>query len=273
EHLPLRERGAEVLEKELAVVPGVVPTGRDERCDLHSHYMAMFRVIGIGDRRALVDELVGRGVPAFVGFPPIYRTEGWSRGPTRGEDVEREAARCPNSELIGRECVWLHHRVLLADPDTVRAVAAHVREAVTARVRRPIPSSPSLYPPAEAAPSGCVRPWPAWPRSAMLRPMRWLSSSTRTRFPPRWPPHPVPRPAMAPGVLPRLWWHAVLAAAGRRPATPAWLSPRPRVWCSSTTMCWSARVFSPLTTGLPCPAGSATAVCASCPPPPHWSPS
>lgn len=132
EHLPLRERGAEVLEKELAVVPGVVPTGRDERCDLHSHYMAMFRVIGIGDRRALVDELVGRGVPAFVGFPPIYRTEGWSRGPTRGEDVEREAARCPNSELIGRECVWLHHRVLLADPDTVRAVAAHVREAVTA---------------------------------------------------------------------------------------------------------------------------------------------
>src|SRR5690625_6915931 len=51
EHLPLRERGAEVLEKELAVVPGVVPTGRDERCDLHSHYMAMFRVIGIGEDR------------------------------------------------------------------------------------------------------------------------------------------------------------------------------------------------------------------------------
>lgn len=130
EHLPLRERGAEILEQALSTVKGVLAARRDERCDLHSHYMAMFRVPGINDRKTLVEKLNDRGVPAFVGFPPIYRTEGWSLGPTRGESIEREAARCPNTEIIGRECVWLHHRILLAEPDTIRAVARQVSEVV-----------------------------------------------------------------------------------------------------------------------------------------------
>ncbi|MEU8551309.1 DegT/DnrJ/EryC1/StrS family aminotransferase [Streptomyces roseoverticillatus] len=116
DQLRIREQRWAHLREALAAIDGVVPQGRDERGTLHAHYMAMVRLPGITAQRrlALVDGLVERGVPAFVGFPPVYRTEGFRHGPVPG-DAEELAAHCPVAEQIGGDCVWLHHRVLLAD--------------------------------------------------------------------------------------------------------------------------------------------------------------
>ncbi|WP_235959856.1 aminotransferase class I/II-fold pyridoxal phosphate-dependent enzyme [Actinomadura macrotermitis] len=127
-----RERRAAVLEPLLAGVPGVVPQGRDERATRVPHYMAMFRVPGIGEERrnALVAELVRRGLPAFVVFRAIYRTDGfWETG---APDATREelAERCPNTELIHAEGIWLHHRTLLAGEDEVRAIPEIIADAL-----------------------------------------------------------------------------------------------------------------------------------------------
>ncbi|MEU5418552.1 aminotransferase class I/II-fold pyridoxal phosphate-dependent enzyme [Streptomyces sp. NPDC001407] len=124
DQLRIREERWAQLRTALAAIDGVVPQGRDERGDLHSHYMAMVRLPGISARRrlALVDALVERGVPAFVGFPPVYRTEGFARGPAPA-DAEELAKSCPVAEEIGSDCLWLHHRVLLADVTTLDRLA------------------------------------------------------------------------------------------------------------------------------------------------------
>lgn len=115
EQIALREQRWRVLAALLAELPGIVPQGSDERCDRNPRYMAMFRIPGIGERRRarLVDTLTQRGIPTFVAFRAVYRTDAfWEIGAPE-ESVDQLAGRCPNSEALSQDCLWLHHRVLL----------------------------------------------------------------------------------------------------------------------------------------------------------------
>jgi 3-amino-5-hydroxybenzoate synthase len=114
----------------LAAIPGVAPQGRDERSEVDPHYMAMFRLPGVTEERrnAVVAALVARGIPAFVAFRPVYRTDAFWAGPTPDTTAAELARRCPVSEALGAEGIWLHHRVLLGSERGLRAVA----EALTA---------------------------------------------------------------------------------------------------------------------------------------------
>ncbi|WP_131742554.1 DegT/DnrJ/EryC1/StrS family aminotransferase [Actinomadura roseirufa] len=134
EQIETRERRAPVLARLLGEIPGVVPQGRDPRADRVPHYMAMFRVPGLaGERRdALVDTLVARGVPAFVVFRAIYRTNAFWETGAPDATVEELAARCPNAEAITDDGIWLHHRTLLGTEEQVHRVAEIVAEAVAA---------------------------------------------------------------------------------------------------------------------------------------------
>ncbi|WP_033424560.1 DegT/DnrJ/EryC1/StrS family aminotransferase [Actinomadura flavalba] len=127
-----RERRAALLAPLLAAVPGVVPQSRDERATRVPHYMAMFRVPGIGEERrnALVAELVRRGLPAFVVFRAVYRTNGFWETGAPALSVDELAERNPNTELIHSEGIWLHHRTLLADEDAVRAIPGIIAAAL-----------------------------------------------------------------------------------------------------------------------------------------------
>ncbi|MET9499684.1 DegT/DnrJ/EryC1/StrS family aminotransferase [Streptomyces sp. NPDC006552] len=128
-----QERWA-VLSPLLEKIDGIDPQRPDERTDFPSHYMAMFRVPGLGEdaRNALVDRLVAAGVPAFAGFRAIYRTDAfWEMG-APDETPEQIAARCPHTEAISRESVWLHHRTLLADEPAIHRTAEIVAAAVAA---------------------------------------------------------------------------------------------------------------------------------------------
>ncbi|WP_372352428.1 aminotransferase class I/II-fold pyridoxal phosphate-dependent enzyme [Streptomyces sp. KL116D] len=128
-----QERWA-VLAPLLEKIDGIDPQRPDERTDFPSHYMAMFRVPGIGEdgRNALVDRLVAAGVPAFAGFRAIYRTDAfWEMG-APDETPDAIAERCPHSEAISQDSVWLHHRTLLADEQAIHLTAEIVADAVAA---------------------------------------------------------------------------------------------------------------------------------------------
>lgn len=127
-----RQRRWSQLSALLDSIDGVVPQRGDARTDFPSHYMAMFRVPGIGEERrnALVDRLVAAGLPAFAGFRAIYRTDAFWEVYAPEESLDAIAARCPNTEAISADCVWLHHRVLLAGEEDMRRTAEIVADAV-----------------------------------------------------------------------------------------------------------------------------------------------
>ncbi|MGW3993300.1 3-amino-5-hydroxybenzoate synthase [Amycolatopsis sp. NPDC004772] len=134
EQIAVRDERWTLLSELLGEIDGVVPQGGDVRADRNSHYMAMFRVPGLTEERrnALVDRLVEAGLPAFAAFRAIYRTDAfWELG-APGESVDAIAERCPNTDAISRDCVWLHHRVLLADEPALQATA----EIIAAEVAR-----------------------------------------------------------------------------------------------------------------------------------------
>jgi 3-amino-5-hydroxybenzoate synthase len=128
----VREQRWPLLRGLLAAIPGVRPQGVDDRCDRNPHYMAMFRVPGLTEeqRNNLVDVLVAAGVPAFVGFRALYRTEGFWQGAVPDLTEAELAERNPVSEAISGDCVWLHHRTLLGTEEQMHAVAAAVTDAL-----------------------------------------------------------------------------------------------------------------------------------------------
>ncbi|MFF1405180.1 3-amino-5-hydroxybenzoate synthase [Streptomyces sp. NPDC058294] len=130
----LRDKRWALLSRLLGAVDGVVPQGSDVRADQNTHYMAMFRIPGISeeDRNALVDRLVDAGLPAFAGFRAVYRTDAFWETGAPDESVEQIAERCPHTEAISGDCVWLHHRVLLADEADLEITAEIVADAVAA---------------------------------------------------------------------------------------------------------------------------------------------
>ncbi|MEU0051805.1 3-amino-5-hydroxybenzoate synthase [Streptomyces sp. NPDC006309] len=130
----LRDKRWALLSRLLGAVDGVVPQGSDVRADQNTHYMAMFRIPGISedDRNALVDRLVDAGLPAFAGFRAVYRTDAFWETGAPDESVEQIAERCPHTEAISGDCVWLHHRVLLADEPDLEITAEIVADAVAA---------------------------------------------------------------------------------------------------------------------------------------------
>ncbi|MET9451928.1 3-amino-5-hydroxybenzoate synthase [Streptomyces cinerochromogenes] len=130
----LRDRRWTLLSRLLGAIDGVVPQGGDVRADQNTHYMAMFRIPGIteANRNALVDRLVEAGLPAFAAFRAVYRTDAFWEAGAPDETVEQVAERCPNTEAINSDCVWLHHRVLLADERNLEITAEIIADAVAA---------------------------------------------------------------------------------------------------------------------------------------------
>jgi 3-amino-5-hydroxybenzoate synthase len=118
----------------LADIPGVVPQGADPRADRNPHYMAMFRLPGVTEERRdeLVRAMVAAGLPAFVAFRAIYRCDGfWETGAPE-QTVAEIAARCPNTEAIYRDSIWLHHRTLLGTEAQMHEIARVVAEVLAA---------------------------------------------------------------------------------------------------------------------------------------------
>ncbi|NUR27280.1 MAG: DegT/DnrJ/EryC1/StrS family aminotransferase [Catenulispora sp.] len=130
--IDVREQRWPLLRDLLAAIPGVVPQAGDDRVDRNPHYMAMFRVPGISEERRnrLVDELKTAGLPAFIAFRAIYRTDGFWEYNAPDTTVEALAKACPATEEIYRDAIWLHHRTLLGTEAQIHALAEVVAETL-----------------------------------------------------------------------------------------------------------------------------------------------
>ncbi|MEU6382667.1 DegT/DnrJ/EryC1/StrS family aminotransferase [Streptomyces bauhiniae] len=125
DQITLREERAPLLTRLVDEIDGVQAQIRDERCDRDPHYMMMFRVPGMTEERrnAVVDTLIERGLPAFAAFRAIYRCPGfWETGAPE-LSVDELAARCPNTEAIYQDTIWLHHRTLLGTEEQMSQAA------------------------------------------------------------------------------------------------------------------------------------------------------
>ncbi|MFD7456487.1 MULTISPECIES: DegT/DnrJ/EryC1/StrS family aminotransferase [unclassified Streptomyces] len=127
-----RERNWPVLSRLLSEIDGVQPQVIDERVTRNPHYMAMFRMPGMSAERRnqLVDALIARGLPAFAAFRAIYRSDGFWEYAAPEESVESIAARCPNTEAVYADAIWLHHRTLLAEEEQMHVIADIVAETL-----------------------------------------------------------------------------------------------------------------------------------------------
>ncbi|AYN38344.1 DegT/DnrJ/EryC1/StrS family aminotransferase [Streptomyces dangxiongensis] len=132
EQIATREERWPLLSSLLAGIPGVVPQRLDHRCDRNPHYMAMFRVPGITEERRaqVVDTLIERGLPAFVAFRSVYRTDAFWEAGAPDLSVEDLARRCPHSEALTSDCLWLHHRTLLGTEEQMHEVAAVIADVL-----------------------------------------------------------------------------------------------------------------------------------------------
>ncbi len=130
-----REQRAALLTDLLAQVPGVRPQRLDRRCDRNPHYMMMFRLPGSTEERrnAIVDALIDRGLPAFIGFRAVYRTAGFWEIGAPDASADDLAGRCPNADAISRDCIWLHHRLLLGTSEQMYRVADIIADTVQGR--------------------------------------------------------------------------------------------------------------------------------------------
>lgn len=133
--IDVREQRFRLLSDLVAAIPGVKPQVSDPRCDRNPHYMMMFRVPGIGEtgRNALVKALINDGLPAFVAFRAVYRTDSFWTGGAPGLTPDELAATCPVAEVVANETIWLHHRVLLGTEEQMHEIAA----VIAARMREP----------------------------------------------------------------------------------------------------------------------------------------
>ncbi|MFQ6143513.1 DegT/DnrJ/EryC1/StrS family aminotransferase [Streptomyces seoulensis] len=132
QQIETRQQRWPLLSGLLARIPGVVPQGGDDRCTRNPHYMAMFRVPELTEERrnALVDALIARGLPAFAAFRAVYRTAAFWELAAPEESAEDIARRCPHSEALTRDCVWLHHRTLLGTEQQMHAIADVVADVL-----------------------------------------------------------------------------------------------------------------------------------------------
>jgi dTDP-4-amino-4,6-dideoxygalactose transaminase len=141
-----RDAHGRALAARLATLPGVHPQARPPECTRHSYHLLMLRLdaAAFGAPRDLVIKaLQAEGIPCSSGYgyslprQPLFRHKAF--GPYLAEAAARldyDAVRCPNSDAICDQAIWLGQSLLLgtrADVDDIaiafEKVYAH-REAL-----------------------------------------------------------------------------------------------------------------------------------------------
>jgi 3-amino-5-hydroxybenzoate synthase len=144
EQLKQRIKGAQRLTRLLREVPGVEPLVPLSDRDTHSLYMYLFRFnreqFGNRDAGAVSAALREAGLLAYRCFPSVSRTRMFAkaslerRGLTRVHgDVlpDYDKLFMPNAEAAYNSVIWLHHSLLLAQPDVLEDAVSVLRQLST----------------------------------------------------------------------------------------------------------------------------------------------
>ena len=124
QQIELRRRNEDLLRSELAGREGLAFQKVPPQVNRHSHYLLLGRIdearFGIS-RDAFHKALTARGVPCTPFYPhTLYGNPLYQNGGCRVEP-------CPVAEACIRDAFWLPHRVLMADEETIREIAAIIR--------------------------------------------------------------------------------------------------------------------------------------------------
>ena len=127
-----REENGSHLARRLAAMPGVHPQARPAACTRHAYHLFMLRLdeeaFGL-PRELVLRALEAEGIPCSPGYgysltdQPLFRNKAF--GPYLDHESRRAdygAMRCPNSDRICRQAIWLEHNLLLglrADADDI----------------------------------------------------------------------------------------------------------------------------------------------------------
>ncbi len=124
QQIELRRRNEELLRSELAGLEGLALQEVAPQVNTHSHYLLLGRIdearFGIS-RDEFHKALTTQGIPCTPFYPhPLYGNPLYQEGGCRVEP-------CPVAEACIRDAFWLPHRVLMADEETIREIAAAIR--------------------------------------------------------------------------------------------------------------------------------------------------
>jgi dTDP-4-amino-4,6-dideoxygalactose transaminase len=145
-----RDTNGQYLASRVAAVPGLHPQARHADCTRHGYHLFMLRLdpgaFG-APRGAVTEALAAEGIPCSSGYgfslprQPLFRNKAF--GPYLAGAAARldyESVRCPASDLLCEQCIWLDHAMLLgsrADIDDIARAFEKIYEhrAELARLR------------------------------------------------------------------------------------------------------------------------------------------
>ena len=118
-----RDANGQYLAERLRGLPGVDPQCRTADCTRHAYHLFMLRLdpeaFGAG-RDAVVSALEAEGIPCSAGYgyslpdQPLFRNKAFGPYlPGVRARLDYGAMKCPNSDLVCRQSIWLEHALLL----------------------------------------------------------------------------------------------------------------------------------------------------------------
>ena len=131
----VRDANGAYLADRLRSLPGVHPQRRTPDCTRHAYHLFMLRLDSAGfgaGRDAVVRALEAEGIPCSAGYgfslpdQPLFRNKAFGPYlPGARERLDYAAGRCPTSDLVCTQSIWLEHSLLLGTredmDDVVRA--------------------------------------------------------------------------------------------------------------------------------------------------------
>jgi dTDP-4-amino-4,6-dideoxygalactose transaminase len=139
EQTETRDGNGQYLASRLAALPGIHPQARPADCTRHSYHLFMLRVDAAAfgaPRAAVLKALEAEGIPVSGGYgfslpdQPMFRNKAFGPYlPGASAALDFGNARCPTSDLICEQCVWLGHNLLLGPRSDVDDIA-HAFEKV-----------------------------------------------------------------------------------------------------------------------------------------------
>lgn len=150
-----RNAAMQVLDRELASIPGLALASHDPRVTAHAAHIYMVRVdpalIPGGNKMALIKALNAEGLPANPGYTlPVYKQKFWNwfgERPTGGGPkwketvaIPYESYRLPVTEKLCDNTIWVKQDVLLAGPEPMKDVVAAFAKVMEAAKAGAVPA-------------------------------------------------------------------------------------------------------------------------------------
>jgi dTDP-4-amino-4,6-dideoxygalactose transaminase len=134
EQTATRDANGAYLARQLESLPGVFPQRRSTECTRHAYHLFMLRLdrTAFGaSRDAVLSALEAEGIPCSAGYgfslpaQPLFRNKAFGPYlPGVRDRLYYSRARCPNSDLICSQSIWLGYPLLLGTRDDITDIAA-----------------------------------------------------------------------------------------------------------------------------------------------------